>query len=154
VYAPFLFTKASVIDQRCNFLMPGEDIAGHQLAAVLTSTLFTLSIEVNGAASLGAGALEAPTEAELRTFPIFKVRALSARDRIIPVSHAKSVWKGEKTVDWVASKEPALCFAGSMSGFYAVQQLYADMGRGLPGVGLWLLGITVTVYEIGVAPLR
>ena len=133
VYAPFLFYRASVVDQRCNFIIPSEDVAWPELAAVLTSTLFSFAIEVNGSASLGAGALEAATK-KLREFPIVDVRALSSRDRGVLLSHAKSVWRNEKPVDWCVSDEPGPLLRelddwllAAIGAPVTVRQLYEDM---------------------------
>ncbi len=133
VYAPFLFPQAAVVDQRCNFLIPNDGITWRELAAVLTSTLFTFSIEVNGAASLGAGALEAATK-KLRAFPIVDVRALSERERQTLVSRAKLVWERAKPVNWSTTTAPdswlrqldewLLALLGMP---VTLQQLYTDM---------------------------
>jgi hypothetical protein len=133
VYAPFLFSRSHLLDQRCNFLIPKKDITWPELAAVLTSTLFTLAVEVNGGASLGAGALEAATT-KLRAFPIFDIGTLSRSDRETLVSHAKSVWEIEKPVDWCASHQAGpllrrldewlLAMIGTP---VTIQQLYQDM---------------------------
>ena len=99
VFAPFLFKTSTLMDQRCNSLSPNDDISWGELAAVLTSTLFAYSVEINGSASMGAGALEAPTS-KLRGYPVVDIRALSSKDRTTLVSLADSVWKRESPVDW------------------------------------------------------
>lgn len=99
VFAPYIFETPALVDQRCNSLSPHDDIEWKELAAVLTSTLFAYSVEINGSASMGAGALEAPTT-KLRGYPVLDVRSLSAEDRETLVSLASTVWKDGPPVDW------------------------------------------------------
>jgi hypothetical protein len=61
VFSPFLFAKPALVDQRCNSLTPVAGIDWQEVAAALTCSLFAYSLEINGSASMGAGALEAPT---------------------------------------------------------------------------------------------
>lgn len=103
VYAPFLFNKAALVDQRLNSVSPLEGIEWKELAAVLTSSLFAYSLEINGAASMGAGALEAPTT-KLRDYPVVDIPALKPAARKKLVSLAEAVWTEEQPLDW-ASKE-------------------------------------------------
>ena len=106
VFAPYLFKDSALVDQRCNSISPAEDIGWKELAAVLTSTLFAYSVEINGSASMGAGALEAPTT-KLRGYPVVDIRALSKGDRKTLVSLAAAVWMRESPVDWsVESSRP------------------------------------------------
>jgi hypothetical protein len=88
VFAPFIFDTPTLVDQRCN-----------SVAAILTSTLFAYSVEINGSASMGAGALEAPTT-KLRGYPVLDIRLLSAEDRKSLVSLGAAVWKNGPPVDW------------------------------------------------------
>ena len=60
VYAPFVFKGARVLDQRCNYIRPIRPVTWEILAAVLTSTIFAYGLEVNGSASMGAGATRGP----------------------------------------------------------------------------------------------
>jgi hypothetical protein len=99
VYAPFLFEKAALVDQRLNSISPTEGIEWKELAAALTSSLFAYSLEINGAASMGAGALEAPTT-KLRDYPILDVAKLAPAQRRILISLAESVWNSEMPLDW------------------------------------------------------
>jgi hypothetical protein len=99
VYSPFLFEKGALVDQRCNSVSPRDGITWQELAAVLTSSLFAYSLEINGAASMGAGALEAPTT-KLRDYPVFDVRRLSKADRATLVTLAEKVWTKEAPIDW------------------------------------------------------
>lgn len=102
VHAPLLFlNKPAVVDQRCNSVTP-IDLPHDLLAAVLTSTLFAYAVEVDGAASLGAGALEATTT-HLRDYPVFDPRPLDplARDELVRLAH--HVWSDERPIDWRAA---------------------------------------------------
>ncbi|MDT6939348.1 hypothetical protein RI570_04215 [Brucella pseudogrignonensis] len=101
-FSPYLFEKPALLDQRLNGLQP-NGINWKELAAVLTSTLFSYSLEVNGSTNMGAGALEAPTS-QLRRYPVFDVRALDPQLRAHLVSLAEAVWTGEKPVDWLNRK--------------------------------------------------
>lgn len=62
VYSPFIFDTPAAVDQRCNYFLPLEDIDWRVLGAVLTSSLFALSAESFGSASMGAGVLELATQ--------------------------------------------------------------------------------------------
>ena len=42
VYSPFIFDQGKVVDQRCNYILPADGIDWKVLAAVLTSSLFSL----------------------------------------------------------------------------------------------------------------
>jgi hypothetical protein len=59
-----------------------------EIAAALTSSLFAYSLEINGAASMGAAALEAPTT-KLRDYPVLDVTKLKATQRKKLVSLAE-----------------------------------------------------------------
>lgn len=78
-YAPFVFNKRVLVDQRCNAIEPVAEVPAETLGALLTSTLFAYGVEINGSASLGGGALEAPTR-QLRGYPIFDGRVLDGRE--------------------------------------------------------------------------
>jgi hypothetical protein len=99
VYSPFLFDKAALVDQRLNSIAPNEGIEWKELAAALTSSLFAYSLEINGSASMGAGALEAPTT-KLRDYPVLDVSALKPAYRTKLVSLAQAVWDKETPLDW------------------------------------------------------
>ena len=91
IYSPFLFDEATLVDQRLNSISPHEGINWRELAAALTSSVFAYGLEINGSASMGAGALEAPTT-KLRDFPILDVTKLSPSDRSVLVGLAEAVW--------------------------------------------------------------
>jgi hypothetical protein len=76
VYAPFFFERAALIDQRLNSIAPNDGIEWKELAAALTTSLFACSLEINGSAAMGAGALEAPTT-KLREYPVFDILKLN-----------------------------------------------------------------------------
>lgn len=100
VHAPFIFPAApAVVDQRCNSLTPTADLPWPLLAAVTTTTLFACSVELHGAASLGAGALEATTT-HLRDYPIFDPRPLPPGARAELLTLACAVWSHEAPIDW------------------------------------------------------
>ncbi len=101
IYAPFLFNKASLVDQRLNSVSPVAGIEWTELAAVLTSSLFTYSLEINGSASMGAGALEAPTK-KLRDYPVLDISQIKAGSRKRLVSLAQDVWDKENPIDWAS----------------------------------------------------
>jgi hypothetical protein len=105
IYAPFVFVTASVVDQRCNYIEPKAGIPWELLAAVLTSTLFAFSLEINGSASMGAGALEAPTT-KLRQYPVLDPRTLTAAEKQHVVKLVREVWKTETPIDWLANPKP------------------------------------------------
>jgi len=94
VFAPFLFGKATLVDQRCNSVSPLGGVEWKELAAVLTTSLFAYSLEINGAASMGAGALEAPTT-KLRSYPVLDASQLNPKMRKELVALAETVWGAE-----------------------------------------------------------
>lgn len=75
-YSPFLFAGAAVLDQRCNYLTPSGGVSWKALATLLCSSMFALSIEAAGSASMGAGALEMPTK-RLREVMVPDLRRLT-----------------------------------------------------------------------------
>lgn len=99
IYSPFLFDEATLVDQRLNSISPHEGINWRELAAALTSSVFAYGLEINGSASMGAGALEAPTT-KLRDFPILDVTKLSPSDRSVLVGLAEAVWSELPPLDW------------------------------------------------------
>lgn len=101
VYAPFVFDEAALVDQRLNSISPVEGIEWKELASVLTSSLFAYSLEINGSASMGAGALEAPTT-KLRDYPVVDITLLKPAARKKLVSLAEDVWAREAPVDWAS----------------------------------------------------
>lgn len=105
VFGPALFMRPAILDQRCNFVVPRGAIHWKLLAAVLTSSLFALSAECQGAASMGAGALELPTKI-LRRLRIPDIRKLPSKDAHQLVTLAESVWKDESSTDWRRFEHP------------------------------------------------
>jgi len=98
-YSPFLFEQPMILDQRCNYLLPHRGISWQALASVLTSSIFALSIEAAGSASMGGGALEIPTTKlsnimvpDIRQFPRSKLGRL--------IDLAKVVWEHDIPVNW------------------------------------------------------
>jgi hypothetical protein len=105
VYAPFIFKKSVLVDQRCNAIAPLEGIPHDSIAAVLTSTIFGYALEINGSASMGAGALEAPTT-RLRSYPVFDVRQLRSSEHKTLQHLAQEVWDHEAPLDWTENPNP------------------------------------------------
>lgn len=106
VYSPFLFKNDTILDQRCNYIEPNDGISIELLAAVLTSTIFSYSLEINGTASMGAGALEAPTS-KLRRYPVVDPRSLNTKQQAEVIRLTRLVWKHETPFDWaLLSQEP------------------------------------------------
>jgi SAM-dependent methyltransferase len=103
-FAPLLFQDPAVVDQRCNSVTPEADLEWPLLAAVLTSSLFALAVEVLGSASLGAGALEATTLG-LRDVPVLDPRRLATRGRAELLTLARAAWT-EPPHDWRAAATP------------------------------------------------
>jgi hypothetical protein len=99
VYAPFVFDKAALVDQRLNSIAPIDGVEWREVAAAITTSIFAYSLEINGAASMGAGALEAPTT-KLRDYPVLDVTKLKAKERTKLVSLAQAVWDKEAPIDW------------------------------------------------------
>lgn len=105
IHAPFVFAVPTVVDQRCNYLDPREGVSWELLGAVLTSTIFAFSLEINGSVSMGAGALEAPTT-KLRQYPVFDPRTLDRSEKQELVRHGRAVWSDERPIDWLAKPQP------------------------------------------------
>jgi len=104
VYAPFIFKKARVLDQRCNYAQPIA-IKWPAVGAVISSTVFAYALEVNGSASMGAGVLETPTS-KIKAYPVFDPRTLKADQIKVLCTLVEEVWDSEVPVDWSKQKEP------------------------------------------------
>lgn len=100
-FAPFLFEKATLVDQRCNSIEPLAGMDWELVASAISSSLFAYSLEVNGSASMGAGALEAATS-KLRDYPVFDVRTLTAAECNVLVTLGRAVWAENRPLDWSA----------------------------------------------------
>lgn len=98
-FAPFLFNSPALVDQRCNSLSPRSGYNWREIAAIVTTSLFAYGLEINGAAGMGAGALEAPTT-KLRAYPVLDLARLSPADRKQFATLAEAVWVHESPVDW------------------------------------------------------
>lgn len=134
VYAPFVFETPNVVDQRCNYLEPHAGLSLELLGAVLTSTIFAYAVEINGAASMGAGALEAPTS-KVRRYPVFDPRMLNPKQKKELCRLTRAVWKKEHPVDWGADgTEPGTnlraldeWLLNQLGNTVTIQQLYDDL---------------------------
>jgi hypothetical protein len=105
LFNPFIFESPVAVDQRCNFLKPKQGLKWDVLAAVLTSSVFSLSAESHGASSMGAGALELATK-PLHDVKIIDIRGLDAGERSKLVELARQVWKEGEPNDWSAQQPP------------------------------------------------
>ena len=99
-YAPFVFERPVLVDQRCNAIDPAKDVPHDSLAALITSTLFAYSLEINGSAGLGGGALEASTR-RLRSYPVFDLRDLGQQAHRELQHLVYDVWENEEPIDWL-----------------------------------------------------
>ena len=102
VFAPFLLDTSATVDQRCNRVEPVAGMDWKEVAALMTTTLFPLALEADGACSMGAGALEWKTRS-LRGARIIDLRLFSADQRVKLVELAERVWKTAVPTDF--SKE-------------------------------------------------
>lgn len=137
VYSPFIFDKPVAVDQRCNYVLPLEGVDWEVLAAVLTSSLFALSAESFGSASLGGGALELATTMirGLRVVDVRDLKDAAARNDLILLTH--HVWK-TKPFDWSGEGRPPnevqeldKWFLTQMGTAVTLDRLYADLAATL-----------------------
>ena len=98
-YAPFIFNQPQILDQRCNYLVPHEGIKWQLVASIMTSSLFALSMEAAGSASMGAGVLEIPTT-KLSKILVPDVRKFSPKTQSNITKLAKAVWEHDTPVNW------------------------------------------------------
>lgn len=75
-YAPFIFAKPQVLDQRLYLLFPKVGVQSEIVQAYIASSFFPLSIETNADMGPGAGVLTLSTDS-LRSLPVLDLRALS-----------------------------------------------------------------------------
>lgn len=52
IYAPFIFDRPALIDQRLNSVSPAPGVTWQEIGAILTSSLFAYSLEINGSAAM------------------------------------------------------------------------------------------------------
>jgi len=107
-YAPFLFLEAVPFDQRCNYIIPRQNLHWELLAGIVSSSLFAFSVESFGAASMGAGALELPTK-KLGEVRVVDVRRFSVKAKRLLIELASIAWENENPVDWRKSDQPGPC---------------------------------------------
>jgi hypothetical protein len=105
VHSPFIFETPAAMDQRCNYVLPLEDIDWRVVAALLTSSLFA-SAESYGAASMGAGVLELATTMThgLRVVDVRNLKDAKAIEDLVAL--AERVWTDTKPVDWETTDQP------------------------------------------------
>jgi len=106
VYSPFIFDPGEAVDQRCNYVLRVDEIGWKELATVLTSTLFALSAESFGAASMGAGALELATTKiqELKIVDLRDLKDPIARNDLVALGEA--IWVNTTPVNWADMDTP------------------------------------------------
>ena len=134
VFSPFLLSTPTLVDQRLNSITPVTGIGWKELAAVLTTSLFSFSIEINGSAGLGAGALEAATT-KVQEYPVLDIRQLSKKKKGELVMLAEEVWNNESPVDWsdaIPKPGPALVALDkwaldTIGSEVPIQRLYDDL---------------------------
>ena len=134
VFAPFIIRDAQAVDQRFNYVRPLSGIDWQVIAAITTSSVFALSLESSGGASMGAGALEVATR-PLARVRVPDVRLLESGARTDLVELANAVWADEAPVDWANERPgPALeeldrFVIGALERELPVQRLYEDLGE-------------------------
>ena len=97
-YAPLVFEDPQVLDQRCNYVNPRGRLQWTELGAMLTSSVLALSVEAEGSARMGAGALELATK-KLARIRVPDIRDLSPGQRERLVQLASTVWDREEPVN-------------------------------------------------------
>ena len=128
----------AAVDQRCNYVVPVEGVDWKALAAVLTSSLFALSAESFGSASMGAGALELATTQiqELRTVDLRDLKDAAATKDLIAL--AEIVWTKTEPVNWCKTERPSQevqdldkWLLSRMGTRVTLDRLYSDLVRTL-----------------------
>lgn len=99
IYSPFVFLRPTVMDQRCNYIAPKGKLQWKLLGALFTTTVFSYALEINGSASLGAGALEAPTS-KLRYYPVLDPASIDGTQQSKLIKYAEYVWEDGRPIDW------------------------------------------------------
>lgn len=138
VYSPFIFETPAAVDQRCNYVLPAEGISWKVVASALTSSLFALSAESFGSASMGAGALELATTM-IHGLRVIDVRSLKDEKAITDlVTLANTVWKHTNPIDWSTIEEPPKevqeldrWFLSQMENKVTLERVYADLVKTL-----------------------
>jgi hypothetical protein len=134
VYSPFIFDTAASVDQRCNYVLPVEGVDWKVLAAFLTSSLFALSAESFGSASMGAGALELATTMihGLRAVDVRIIRDSGAKEDLVLL--AENVWTRTEPIDWNVDGLPPQeiqeldkWFLSQMGTKVTLDRLYSDL---------------------------
>lgn len=105
-YSPFLFDTAVLVDQRCNKVETLADGDWSVLAAYMTSSVFSLSLEVNGAAGLGGGALEVATT-KLQDILVPDLLGWEESQRRTLVKLAGAVWATDVPRNWRGAAGPS-----------------------------------------------
>ena len=72
---------------------------------MLSSSVFSLAVEFEGVAAMGAGALELPTTL-LRDVKVPDIRQLSSAQKKRVIQLSESVWAEDPPCDWRTEDEP------------------------------------------------
>lgn len=105
VFAPYIFKTPVAVDQRCNRVMPKDGVTWEELASIMTSSLFALALEGDGASSMGAGALEWKTKS-LREAKIIDLRRFGGQERSKLVALAQAAWNNATPTDFTRDSQP------------------------------------------------
>lgn len=133
VFAPFLFEKPVCVDQRCNRVEPLSSVTWKELASVMTSSLFALALEGDGASSMGGGALEWKTKS-LRDARVIDVRKFSSSERAKLVQLAEATWENAIPTDF-SRMTPPISQVKALDAYIlkrignpvSLEQLYGDL---------------------------
>ena len=105
VFSPFIFDSEVTFDQRANSVIPKSEPEWRLIGAVLSSSVFSLAVESEGVAAMGAGALELPTTL-LRDVKVPDIRQLSSAQKKRVIQLSESVWAEDPPCDWRTEDEP------------------------------------------------
>jgi hypothetical protein len=105
VFAPYIFQSPAVVDQRCNRVVPKDGVSWEELASIMTSSLFALALEGDGASSMGGGALEWKTKS-LREAKIIDLRRFDGEERSKLVVLAQTAWNKATPTDFTRDSQP------------------------------------------------
>jgi hypothetical protein len=104
-FSPFILDKPVALDQRCNYVVPKHGLEWKLVAAVVTSSLFALSVESYGNATMGAGALELATK-KLPEVRVPDISNLGEAAKAQLIALVESVWKEDSPVEWGTQHQP------------------------------------------------
>ena len=105
VFSPFIFGSEVTFDQRANSVIPETESEWRLIGAVLSSSIFSLAVESEGVAAMGAGALELATTL-LRDVKVPDIRQLSSAQKKRVIQLSEDVWTNDSPCDWRIDNEP------------------------------------------------